>query len=203
MAQAGWLESLFGRVSQRDGQAHALEELATHVDLADVPVAQPDAGNSPRALGEAPRAIVLERLATKIVHAYLQNRHQTLFPLTMNFASLRPAETALVVEAMAAAMLADGAVSEGETEQIAASLRTIGGGARERELLDASLREPRALSTLLAAIQEADLGALAYAASLMAINRRHTVNELYLEYLAARLALPAEVVASLNRRYVR
>lgn len=203
MARAGWLENLFGGGWQRDGQAHALEELATHVDIADAPATQPEAAASPASLPAAPRALVLASLASKIAHSYLQNRHQTLVPLTMNFASLRPAERALLVEAMAAAMLADGVLAEGDLEQILASLRTLGGGDKEREVLETKLREPRPLSTLVAEVQAANLGALAYAASLMAVDRRHTVNQLYLEYLAARLALPSEVVVSLNRRYVR
>jgi uncharacterized membrane protein YebE (DUF533 family) len=203
MTEAGWLGSLFGRVSQRDGQAHALEALATHVDITEMPTTPPQQAGTSASLPAAPRALVLEALGTKVLHSYLQNRHQTLYPLTLNFGSLRAPEVALLVEAMAAAMLADGAVAPGETEQIGASLRAIGAGENERHRLEASLREPRALNVVVEEIQAANLGALAYAASLMAIDRRHTVNQLYLEYLAARLALPSEIVASLNRRYIR
>ncbi len=57
------------------------------------------------------------------------------------------------------------------------------------------------LGPLLDAIQAANLGSYAYAASLLALNQRNIVNRLYLDYLAARLGIPGDVVASLNRRY--
>jgi uncharacterized membrane protein YebE (DUF533 family) len=140
-------------------------------------------------------------VAQKVLHGWLQNRHQTLFPLALNFRSLRPGEVTLVLHAMAAALTADGQVDAEERARVAGSLSRIGVGEAERRLLDEAVREPRPLGPLLSELQAANLGPYAYAASLMALNQRNAVNRLYLEYLAARLAIPNDVVASLNRRY--
>lgn len=204
MAENGWMGRLFGSGDgQRDGQAHAIEEIATDIDIDQASAAFPDAAAPSRPLASRPHDVIVETIAEKILAAFLQNRNQTLFPLTVNMASLRAREKALLVEAVAAAMQADGAAEPDETEQVAAALRSMGAGDAERELLGEHLARPRPLPALLADIQDANVSALAYAASLMAVDRRIAVNELYLDYLAARLALPSEVVVSLNRRYVR
>jgi uncharacterized membrane protein YebE (DUF533 family) len=144
---------------------------------------------------------VVESLAQKVLHGWLQNRQQTLYPLALNFRSLSPREVGLVVHAMAAAITADGQVDRDERARLSGSLSRIGVGEAERRLLDEAIREPRPLGPLLGELQAANLGSYAYAASLLALNQRSAVNRLYLEYLAARLAIPNDVVASLNRRY--
>src|SRR4051794_41770553 len=75
-----------------------------------------------------PRAIVEESLAQKVLHAWLQNRHQTLYPLALNFRSLRPEEVGLVVHGMAAAITADGRVDREEQARAAGSLDRFGIG---------------------------------------------------------------------------
>jgi uncharacterized membrane protein YebE (DUF533 family) len=50
-------------------------------------------------------------------------------------------------------------------------------------------------------VRDVQTGALVYAASLMAVDQRKPVNRLYLRYLAARLQLSDELVASLEQRY--
>jgi uncharacterized membrane protein YebE (DUF533 family) len=77
----------------------------------------------------------------------------------------------------------------------------IGAEEAERRLLPRVLAEPRALAPLLRDVQAARLGAHAYAASRLALDPRSPVNRAYLDYLAARLRLPAQVVNSLSRRY--
>ena len=49
--------------------------------------------------------------------------------------------------------------------------------------------------------EAAGLAAHAYAAALLAINRRGRVNRAFLDYVARRLGLSAEVAGSLERRY--
>jgi uncharacterized membrane protein YebE (DUF533 family) len=50
-------------------------------------------------------------------------------------------------------------------------------------------------------VHDVQTGALVYAASLMAVDRRQPVNRYYLRYLAARLQLSEELAGSLEQRY--
>ncbi|GGC56618.1 hypothetical protein GCM10011504_38730 [Siccirubricoccus deserti] len=143
----------------------------------------------------------MEALAVKVLHGWLQNRHQTLFPLTLNLRSLDASGRELLVHMMATAAEADGGVDAKERERIERALAATGAGEAERRLLPQAMRQPRPLGQLLREAQEAHLGAHAYAASLLALDQRSRVNQAWLDYLAARLGLPAEVTNSLNRRY--
>ena len=73
-----------------------------------------------------------------------------------------------MVYAMAAAITADGRVDREEQARAAGSLDRFGIGEPERRLLVEAVREPRPLGPLLDAIQAANLGSYAYAASLLA-----------------------------------
>jgi uncharacterized membrane protein YebE (DUF533 family) len=186
---------LLGSGRNRDGQFHALQEDA----LAEAPAPGPP--NRRHRLGHEAGRIVQEALAAKVLGAWLQNRHQTLFPLTLNLGTLDAAGRALLVRMMVAAADADGGIDQAEQDRIAAALDAIGGGEAERRLLAEAIGAPVPLGTLLRQVQEARLGPHGYAASLLALDRRSRVNQAWLDYLAARLALPAEVTASLGRRY--
>ncbi|MGG5889039.1 DUF533 domain-containing protein [Falsiroseomonas sp. HC035] len=183
----------FGR--NRDGQFHALQEDA----LAEA--APPEPPTRRHRHGPEPQRIVQEALAAKVLGAWLQNRHQTLFPLTLNLGTLDAGGRALVVRMMVAAADADGGIDEAERDRIGAALDAIGAGEAERRLLPEAMAAPLPLGALLNHVMEARLGPHAYAASLLALDRRSRVNQAWLDYLAARLALPEEVTASLNRRY--
>jgi uncharacterized membrane protein YebE (DUF533 family) len=189
---------LLGSGRNRDGQFHALQEDA----LAETPEpGLPEAPTRRHRQGPEPQRIVQEALAAKVLGAWLQNRHQTLFPLTLNLGTLDEAGRALLLRMMVAAADADGGIDQAEQDRIAAALDAIGAGEAERRLLPEAIRAPMPLGALLHQVQEARLGAHGYAASLLALDRRSRVNQAWLDYLAARLALPAEVTASLNRRY--
>jgi uncharacterized membrane protein YebE (DUF533 family) len=56
----------------------------------------------------------MEALAVKVLDGWLQNRHQTLFPLTLNLRSLDASGRELLVHMMAAAAEADGGVDAEE-----------------------------------------------------------------------------------------
>jgi uncharacterized membrane protein YebE (DUF533 family) len=68
--------------------------------------------------------------------------------------------------------------------------------------LRAALEAPPPLSRLLHEVQQADAAAYAYVVALAA-GGRDLASRLFLDYLAARLGLPASVVRSANRRYRR
>ena len=199
------VDRLFGSALNRDGQAPVLEAESTGAGEQIAHGAEPPHGEEATKRRHRPvmrpERIIQETLSQKVLDAWLRNRQQTLYPLTINFRSLKAHETSLLVEVMAAAMMADGQAEAAEAEQAEQSLGSVGAGEEERRRLAEALQNPRALSLILADIQAGRLAAHAYAATLIALNQRNVVNQLYLDYLAARLSLPVDVVNSLNRRY--
>ena len=195
------LKRLFGSARNRDGQAHALEPEALERDDAAA-VAAPAAPAQRLRLAARPEAILLESLATKVMHGWLGNRQQTLYPLVLNLRNLSAPERALLAEIMAATLAAGRAPpAERDGAKVRQALARLGAGEEEAHRFDAALDRPRPVHELLAAIQDAGLGPHAYAASLLAADMREPASRAWLGYLAARFALPPEIVVSLNRRY--
>ncbi len=137
-------------------------------------------------------------LAEKVLLAWLRNRHQLLFPFALDLRRLDRDRAGIVVDAMVAAAHADGSVDPKERARLAGALRLVGPSGIEGADLDAP---PKPLNAILAGVRDVQAGALVYAASLMAVDQRKPVNRLYLRYLAARLQLSDELVASLEQRY--
>lgn len=181
----GWL---FRAGRNRDGRAGALEDR-------DGPAARPA---RPAA---DPRAGLDAALASKLLDGWLSNRQQILVPHTLNLGVLSRDDAALMVEVMAAAAQADGTLDARETQQLPLALARVGAGEAEARHLQAALDRPQNLASLLARVEAAGLTAHAYAAALLAINRRGRVNRAFLGYLAGRLGLSGEVAGSLERRY--
>jgi uncharacterized membrane protein YebE (DUF533 family) len=138
-------------------------------------------------------------LAQKVLNAWLRNRHQLLFPFTVDLRRLDVRETELVIHAMIAAALADGSMDGKERTRMEAALDLTGGSGAS--ILDDVLQHPRSLNEIVAEAQDAKTAALIYAATLLVVDRSRPVNRYYLKYLAARLQLPDELVGSLRQRY--
>ncbi len=207
MAGVGLLARLFGEPPQRDGQATALEAHVTGVASGLVEAdgaGRPGAGGSRRQRPLAlPRESLTESLAQKVLNAWLQNRHQTLYPLTVNLRTLDAGRAALLARMMAISLVA-GARAPGERIEAAlAWLGQAGGNEEVQRALRAALDAPEPLSAVLREVQDAGLTAYAYVVSLVATDPRDDAGQLFLDYLAARLALPANVVRSADRRYRR
>jgi len=202
----GLLSRLFGDPVQRDGENAALEALATGIpsaSLAPEAAGQPAASSTRRQRPLAlPREVVQESLAEKVLNAWLQNRHQTLYPLTVNLRTLDAGSAVLLARLMAVAMLA-GARAPGEerVEAVLAWLGTVGGGDEIRQALRDALAAPEPASALLHEALGAGMAAYAYVVSLVATDARDAAGQVFLDYLAVRLALPPEVVRSADRRY--
>lgn len=182
----GWL---FRTARNRDGQSHALEEQAQRTEP------------GPARPATDPEARLEVALGTKLLEGWLSNRRQTLVPHTLNFRALSPDEAALLVDVMAAAAQADGEVDAREAKQLPLALERAGAGETEARRLHAALAEPQHLGRLLSQVEAVGLAAHAYAAALLAINRRGRVNRAFLDYVARRLGLSAEAAGSLERRY--
>ena len=161
---------------------------------------EPRASRRDRHAGR-PMAVVVESLGQKVLHGWLQNRHQTLLPLTLDLRSMGIAERTLVLRTVAAAMTAGGRGCDLDLAH--GALARIGAGERERRILAdavAGASAPDRLD-LFDALHQARLGTHAYGAALLAVDQRDRVTQRWLAYLAARLALPDDAVASLHRRY--
>jgi len=201
--------NLFQRLMGRahpDGGAHVLEASAAGLDDGRAQSAAPAAyaGRQRSRLPADPRTLILASLGQKILHGWSQNRQQTLFPLTVNLRTLAPEARGLILRATAAAMTAVTAVTPPTPrEPIRAWFATVGATEADLAHLDEALATPEPLAPLLDAILAAHLGPYAYAVSLAAVDRHTQAGPLYLEYLAARLAVPAHIVKSVNRRYAR
>lgn len=220
MSGTGLLARLFGSstpgegAAHRDGEAHALEALATGITTGQLdpdtpgpsePKAVTAGGRRGRPLA-LPQDVLVEEVAQKVLHGWLQNRHQTLYPLTVNLRTLEPTKAALLTRMMATVMLA-GTRAPGEV-RVAVGLTWLGqaGGQVEGSegldrVLRSALETPEPLSSLLRDIQKAGLTAYAYVVSIMAADLNDESERRFLDYLAVRLALPANVVRSADRRY--
>ena len=144
---------------------------------------------------------ILDVLGQKVLLAWLRNRYQLLFPIALDLRRLDQPQAELVVHAMVAAAQADDAFEPRERERIQGVLDRMDPSGDHQALLEAALAQPKPLNELLREVRDVQAGALVYAASLMAVDRRKPVNRYYLRYLAARLQLSEELVGSLEQRF--
>ncbi|HYE52901.1 MAG TPA: DUF533 domain-containing protein [Azospirillaceae bacterium] len=142
-----------------------------------------------------------EVLGAKVLQGHLQNRHQLLDPPPADLGELAPEQAELMVLAMAAAAHADGRFGDRERQRLQAALATTRLDADARQRLAASVEEPPALEPLLRRVAGTPLAPRLYAVSLVAIGEGSAVELAYLDYLAARLALPADLVVRYRRRF--
>ena len=163
-----------------------------------------DVGALPAGGEERVEGIVTESLAEKVLHGWLQNRHQTLYPLTLNLRTLDATGATLLAQVMAVALLSAIAPPDaGDLEAASSWLGGVGGNEQTVAALRTALETPPPLSTLLNQVQRANLSAYAYVVATAAGPSRDPAGGIFLEYLAARLGLPTSVVRSANRRYRR
>jgi hypothetical protein len=140
-------------------------------------------------------------LSEKILLAWLRNRYQLLFPFVLDLRRLDRAQADLFIHAMIVAAQADGSCDGRERGRIEGTLALVNPNVMERGYLDTALEHPKPLNELLRQVRDVQTGALFYAASLLAVDRRNPINHHYLRYLAARLQLSEELVASLEQRF--
>jgi hypothetical protein len=140
-------------------------------------------------------------LSEKVLLAWLRNRFQLLFPFALDLRRLDERQAGLLVHAMIAAAQADGSFDRQERDRIAGTLDLVNPSADERAFLSRAIESPTPLNEILSQVHDVQTGALVYAASLMAVDRRQPVNRYYLRYLAARLQLSDELTKSLEQRY--
>ncbi|MGG5818964.1 DUF533 domain-containing protein [Falsiroseomonas sp. HW251] len=131
-------------------------------------------------------------IATKLLHAWAQNRQQVLAPLTLDLSRMESGPRALLLGMVAAAQAVGG--KDGDR---------LRGALRRMRAEGAAIPGPPDLFPLLHEIEAAALGAQAYAAAALLLDRRVAAERAFLDWIAARFALPASAVAALARRYGR
>jgi uncharacterized membrane protein YebE (DUF533 family) len=140
-------------------------------------------------------------LAAKVLIDWLRNRQQLLVPFTLDLQKLDASLAKCVVHAMGTAALADGTFDEKTRARLDAALERIHATDEQRALLEQALEKPLSLREALGDTRDPQTGAIYYAASLLAIDRRKRVNRYYLRYLSARLQLSPELARNLERRF--
>ena len=157
---------------------------------------RPEAGGPP----EYDESIV-QVLASKVLSDWLKNRQQLLVPFTLDLQKLDPSEVDVLMHAMIAAAYAGGDPGEKSRERLDAALERLNAGERQREAFLQALQQPKTLRDALASVQDVSAGAMVYASSLLAIDRRRLVNRHFMRYLAARLDLSPQLARSLEQRF--
>ena len=199
---------LLATARNRDGQAPGLQQVSALAGLIPTGSGHEADAALPVAATRSPRLRTLrgdalqDALAQKVLHGWVQNRNQTLHPLTLNFAVLSPAQAELLLEMAALALAAGGDVGETQLRRAAAALEAVGGGTFAARL-PALLNSPRPLHTVFDALQEADLTGSAYAVTVATVDQRDLTNRAFAAYVASRLAIPETVSRSIGRRYRR
>jgi uncharacterized membrane protein YebE (DUF533 family) len=144
---------------------------------------------------------LVEIVAAKVLIDWLRNRQQLLVPFTIDLQKLDSVDIELLLHGMVAAAQADGTVDGKERERVRAALERLNASEEQLAKLDGALDSPLPLAHALAEVKDMQTGAIVYAASLLAIDRRKLVNRQFLRYLAARLQLPKDLTRSLEQRF--
>lgn len=142
---------------------------------------------------------IAEVIGQKVLHGWLQNRHQTAIPLNINVGRLHQSQAEAIVRFAAVAALAGseasapGVVRSWLAEAVAAPdlLATY----------DASLHSPPALDKALAAITNADLALIAFVLALVAARDAGPAARAFVDYVAAHRSIPTATVRAALRRH--
>ena len=154
-----------------------------------------------RPIALTPEAMLLDSLSGKVLGAWLQNRHQTLYPLAMNLRNVSSDQTAILLDVAAVCLLATGTADEVRLGRVHAWLATVGGTDEHRRTLSAAVASAPTLHSLLRRVLDAHLGPFGFAVALATLDQRESGNRLFLEFLAIRLGLPGDMSRSLAQRY--
>jgi len=119
-------------------------------------------------------------------------------PAASGAAAVRESEAILLLQAMAAAAWADGALDADERSRIVGRARAAGLAADELELLTATLEQPPAVEAIAAQATTPELAEQVYAASLLALAVDTDAERTYLAGLARRLGLSPAAVARVH-----
>ncbi|WP_237478769.1 DUF533 domain-containing protein [Lichenibacterium dinghuense] len=196
------LQRLLERRVDHDGAAPALEIPPTAAPPVGGAADGGDVGRRDRRL-RLPQEILDRSLSAKVLDGWLQNRHQVLVPLTFRLGRLEAGDVAVLMRFTATALLNASKADEAARRGVERWLGEVGAAGAAIAQFRAALDAPEPLSRLVAAVRERDLAPYAYAAAVVASDARDPAGRLFANFIAARLALPADAVRSVDRRYRR
>jgi uncharacterized membrane protein YebE (DUF533 family) len=107
-------------------------------------------------------------------------------------ATLGDAQAMLLIRAMIAAANADGEITPDERRTITGKLDQAGAGPEERAVLERELQNPRSADQIVREVRDQETAEEVYLASRIAMNPDTAAEKAYLDFLAARLQLPAD-----------
>ena len=167
--------------------------------------AAPIASGRRERVADAGSAVINETLGVKLLHGWLQNRHQTLMPLTLNMSIMTRDQQDALARIMATLLLA-GRPADAAAE-FSPVLRTwlsgLGAGIDTVATFDAAIEAPLPLNALFETAQAGELTIYTYVAALMASDTRYPVSVMLCDLVQARFDLPTALVRSAVRRYRR
>lgn len=109
------------------------------------------------------------------------------------------ARARLMLSAMIAAAKADGYIDQEEQDAIFGRIDELDLDAEEKGFVVDEMRKPRSIDDLVAAARTPEAAIEVYTASVLAIDPDHPAEKAYLDMLAARLNLPADLTAEIRR----
>lgn len=150
-------------------------------------------------------SVIQDALSAKLMHGWLQNRHQTLMPLTLNIGMLSVEQRSSLARMLASFLLVGR--PSAEAADFAPTLRTwlsgVGGDFDTLIAFDEALGSPLPLNVAFDIAQNSALTIYAYVAALMASDTRYSASIMLCDLVQARFDLPSAVVRSAVRRYRR
>jgi uncharacterized membrane protein YebE (DUF533 family) len=117
-----------------------------------------------------------------------------------NKESAQQTDAVLLIRAMIAAANADGVIDARERGQIMEKLRTVDLSREEHQFIVHELLEPKAMHSIVDAVESADMARQVYAASLLAVAVDTPSEQQYLFDLAEQLGLDAQTVKSIHQQ---
>jgi hypothetical protein len=197
---SGLIDRLRDWVSPSDGRAVAGQS----TPVAPVPeITNTEAANRREREPTPAERQLAEAVGQKLLHGWLQNRHQTLMPLSVNLARL-PAEDRAAL-ARFAALAASAGNREDVAGRLSAWLAAAGADAGTLAAYEAARLSPPALAPSLAEVTAPAQASIAYVLALVAAREGESgdAGHAFADYVARRLALPSAALRSAQRRYGR
>jgi uncharacterized membrane protein YebE (DUF533 family) len=113
-------------------------------------------------------------------------------------ATLDDAHAMLLIRAMIAAANADGEITLDERQRITSKLDQAGAGPEERAVLERELESPRSVDQIVREVHDQETAEEVYLASRIAMSPDSSAEKAYLDFLAARLEIPADRLNELS-----
>jgi hypothetical protein len=145
------------------------------------------------------RRQISEAIGQKVLHGFLQNRHQTLIPLSINLARITDVERAAIARFAAVAVRAGNA--DAALEPVRACLIGFAADVGMLATFEAALQSPPPLDAALSALADPEVALVAFILCLVAARGAGPAAWAFADYVALHQGLPTAAVRAAERRY--